>query len=69
MKQQLNKISPSRAQLDAQAAALSHQLHLQSIQTLSQLISAPNLEPEVISQINKALSSLLEPFIPSNIIQ
>lgn len=60
----------SRAQLDAhQAAAVSHQLHLQSIQTLTTLLSAPNLTEEVISRINKSLLSLLEPFTPSNIIQ
>jgi hypothetical protein len=69
MKQQMSKISPSRAQVDAQAAALSHQLHLQSISTLTQLLSAPNLDQDVISRTNKALASLLEPFTPSNILQ
>ena len=69
MKQSMNKISPSRAQLDAQAAALSHQLHLQSISTLTQLLSAPNLDQELINRTNKALISLLEPFTPSAIIQ
>jgi len=64
-------ISPSasqRAQMEAQqhtqAAALSHQLHLQSIQALGQILAIQNISESLKESLEKSIASLLEPFLP-----
>ncbi len=68
MKKAISPSSAQRAQLEAQqhaqSAALSHQLHLQSIQTLGQILAIPTISESLKEGLERSITSLLEPFLP-----
>jgi hypothetical protein len=65
----------NQAQQNAQQTAMNHQLHISSINSLTELLRVVTAQGEhspLRTKIEEALSALLDPFIPqptSNIIQ
>jgi hypothetical protein len=62
-KSQINA-SMQKAQINSQQAAMNHQMHIQSVTTLTKLLEVTPAESPILPHLNSALIALLEPFIP-----